>query len=188
MRKIKPPPPPPPTTLQQQQQLLPVRVVLLEELVAVHNPAIHDTLHIFHRPSAVREVPHPVLGHHHVVLKAHPTETSKPNELLGHKKGRHLRVGERLVQQVIDEINPGLDGDRHARGEVPSAAESRVSRSRVPGPPPLRVAAHVVRVYPDEVAEAVGHEHRANVSGEHVVHGALQDPRRQEPLAGYAVG
>lgn len=100
----------------------------------------------------------------------------------------HLRIRERHVQQVVDEVNPRLHRDGHAVGQVPPAAEARVPRAGVARSAAVRVAPDVVGVEADQVPEPVGHEDGAHIGRHHVVDGALQQARGFEALAGDSVG
>lgn len=57
----------------------------------------------------------------------HPAESAESLEHFRHEEARLLRVGERRVEQVVDEVAAGLDGEHHAglqrarRAQTPDA-------------------------------------------------------------------
>mmetsp|Transcript_8119 Transcript_8119/g.25492 ORF Transcript_8119/g.25492 Transcript_8119/m.25492 type:complete len:282 (-) Transcript_8119:757-1602(-) len=158
------------------------RRAVLRQVQEAHDLAPAGRLHLLHRARDHRQVLDPVRQHHHVVLQAHTSDLGAVLvEDFKVDVPPHRFVPLRSLQQRIIEVKAWLHCDDHARLQCARGAKGTVAMiARAGGQHSRRkavIAAHVVRVDPDEMAQPVRHEHSSNVVFHQPLHRrlALQD-------------
>jgi len=75
----------------------------------------HQRLYLLHRARDDGETLHAVLSDDDIVLDPDAAEAAVRGDHLRHEEATELRVRLRLVQQMVDEVAAGLDGEHHVR-------------------------------------------------------------------------
>lgn len=84
----------------------------------------HESLYFFHSTWDARQQLHSAGCHRNVIFNPDPTKSSETLQDIIVDEAGLRGVTEGLVQEVIDEVNPWLDGQHHALLQVPGSTQA----------------------------------------------------------------
>mmetsp|Transcript_135221 Transcript_135221/g.320529 ORF Transcript_135221/g.320529 Transcript_135221/m.320529 type:complete len:343 (+) Transcript_135221:267-1295(+) len=152
----------------------------------VRNLAAHYCLNLLDCPGRDSKVFNAIVGHQNIVLQPDAAKVIELRNAVPVEELAEFRVFLCLPQGIIHEVDSGLNRQHEARLQDPLTPQRLEA---IPGVTlsTFRIAAHIMGVDSQEMAEAMRHQHTTHIGCHHFVHVAHQQAGSCELLAHYAV-